>query len=333
MKNKFQIVIGFLLTIMLFLTAIPMGVMAETQENSDGQIPIVAEDNVQISEESVSVNTDTMTTPSCLYRTHVQNEGWQEWKSNGSMSGTSGKGLRLEGIEIKLDQQGYAVGVSYSTHVQNIGWQGLKADGVTSGTSGQGLRLEAICINLTGSDAELFDIYYQVHAQNYGWLDWAKNGAKAGTQGLGLRLEGINILIFPKGSVAPGTTTTPYVSVDAFLNNIKGDWYNNSLKFTGPHLKIREPNVESGLLWLGMKWHEYRYRIVSISRDGKSGTIEAYKWNYYKPYTTSSGSTAFQKVEMDVNPPDQYVYNFNTNTLTESKQNGSSVRVINYTRN
>ncbi|WP_051355712.1 Ig domain-containing protein [Acetobacterium malicum] len=333
MKNKFQFVFRLFLAFMLLLTTIPIGVIAETQEYADVQIPIVAEDNVQLSEESVSVHTDTMTTPSCFYRTHVQNEGWQEWKSNGGMSGTSGKGLRLEGIEIKLDQQGCDLGVSYSTHVQNIGWQGSKIDGVTSGTSGQGLRLEAIRINLTGSDAELFDIYYQVHVQNYGWLDWAKNGAEAGTQGLGLHLEGINILIFPKGSVAPGATMTPYVSVDAFLNNIKGDWYNRSLKFAGPHLKIREPNVESGLLWLGMKWHEYRYRIVSISRDGKSGTIEAYKWNYYKPYATSSGSTAFQKVEMDVNPPDQYVDNSNTNTLTESEQTGSSVRVINYTRN
>src|SRR5699024_6688427 len=34
------------------------------------------------------------------YRTHVQNDGWQDFVSNGELSGTSGRGLRLEGIEI-----------------------------------------------------------------------------------------------------------------------------------------------------------------------------------------------------------------------------------------
>ncbi|WP_366782397.1 hypothetical protein, partial [uncultured Clostridium sp.] len=28
--------------------------------------------------------------------------GWQEWKSNGEMSGTSGESKRLEGIEIRI---------------------------------------------------------------------------------------------------------------------------------------------------------------------------------------------------------------------------------------
>ena len=37
-----------------------------------------------------------------LFQTHVQYEGWQDWKSDGEMAGTSGYGRRLEGIEIKL---------------------------------------------------------------------------------------------------------------------------------------------------------------------------------------------------------------------------------------
>ena len=61
--------------------------------------------------------------PSVSYRTHVQNEGWQDWKKDGTMSGTSGKGLRLEGIEVKLDTQGYDLGINYQTHIQNIGWE------------------------------------------------------------------------------------------------------------------------------------------------------------------------------------------------------------------
>ena len=147
----------------------------------------------------------------CLYRTHVQNYGWQIWKTNGGMSGTSGESLRLEGIEIKLDTKGYNLGVDYSTHVENEGWQDFVSNGTMSGTSGKGLRLEAIKIALTGADADQFDIYYRVHAQNVGWMDWAKNGAEAGTAGFGYRLEGIEIQVVPIGSPAPGSTTQPFI--------------------------------------------------------------------------------------------------------------------------
>jgi len=147
----------------------------------------------------------------CSYQTHVQDLGWQGWKSDGVISGTSGQSLRLEGIQIKVENQGDDLGVEYQTQVQDIGWQGWKSNGVTSGTSGQSLRLEAIQIRLTGVDADKYDVYYQVHAQNYGWLDWAKNGASAGTEGLSLRLEAIRIEILPKGSVAPGATSQPFI--------------------------------------------------------------------------------------------------------------------------
>lgn len=143
--------------------------------------------------------------PIVSYRTHVQNIGWQDYVSNGAMSGTSGDGLRLEGIEIKLDDSGYDLGVTYQTHIQNIGWEedagsGWKSNGKMSGTTGMSYRLEGIQIKLTGGDAEAFDLYYQVHAENFGWLDWAKNGESAGTQGFSYRLEGIHIVVLPKGS-------------------------------------------------------------------------------------------------------------------------------------
>lgn len=58
------------------------------------------------------------------YMTHVQNIGWEKnWVVNGNSSGTTGKGLRLEGIKIKTSGDS-KLGISYSTHVQNIGWQG-----------------------------------------------------------------------------------------------------------------------------------------------------------------------------------------------------------------
>lgn len=144
------------------------------------------------------------------YRTHVQSFGWQGWKYNGVMSGTSGKAKRLEGINIKLTNKPYSGSIVYTTHVQSIGWQGNEnnvntwfRDGQMAGTSGRAKRLEAIRIALTGEMAEHYDVYYRVHAQSFGWLDWTKNGEAAGTAGLAKRLEGIQIVLVPKGGAAP----------------------------------------------------------------------------------------------------------------------------------
>lgn len=144
--------------------------------------------------------------PNVSYRTHVQNVGWQAWKANGGFAGTSGRSLRLEGIQINLSNKPCSGGIRYKTHVQNDGWQEWKYDGKISGTSGRSLRLEAINIELTGSIANYYDIYYRVHAQDVGWMGWAKNGESAGTSGYSRRLEGIQIVIVPKGSSAPGSS-------------------------------------------------------------------------------------------------------------------------------
>jgi subtilisin family serine protease len=165
---------------------------------------------IQLNQAVAAINSSE--TVGTTYRTHVQNVGWQGWKYDGQSSGTSGQSLRLEGIEIKMNNLGYDLGVEYQTHVQNIGWQGFKSDGQTSGTYGQSLRLEAIQIRLTGAAATNYDVYYRVHSQNYGWLDWAKNGGSSGTQGKSLRLEAIEIHVVPKGAAAPGSTSRPFIS-------------------------------------------------------------------------------------------------------------------------
>ena len=139
-------------------------------------------------------------------RTHVQSYGWQGWKFNGAMSGTSGESKRLEGIRIKLTNQQYSGSIEYRTHVQRYGWMDWKRDGAMSGTSGESKRLEAIQIRLTGELAQHYDVYYRVHAQRFGWLGWAKNGEYAGTAGYSYRLESIQIVLVPKGSGAPSNT-------------------------------------------------------------------------------------------------------------------------------
>ena len=148
-----------------------------------------------------------------LYRTHVQTYGWQGWKYNGNMSGTSGESKRLEGIELQLTNQQYEGDIIYKTHIQTYGWESdWRYNGNMSGTSGEAKRLEAIQIELTGEMKQKYDIYYRVHAQSFGWLGWSKNGEPAGTAGYGKRLEGIEVVLVPKGENAPGSNQNAYIS-------------------------------------------------------------------------------------------------------------------------
>lgn len=156
-----------------------------------------------------SENSVISSSPSISYQTHVQDYGWQSWKSNGEVSGTVGQSKRLEGINIKLSNINGSI--EYKTHVQDIGWQDWKSNGQMSGTSGQSKRLEAIKVKLSGEAANQYDVYYRVHAQDYGWLDWAKNGESAGTEGYSKRLEGIQIVLVKKGENAPGSTSRPFI--------------------------------------------------------------------------------------------------------------------------
>ena len=178
-------------------TEVPGTEMPETEasetEMPETEVPQVESTKTEVPEQN-AVKSDIN------YRVHVQNVGWQGWKSNGETAGTTGKSLRLEGLELKLQNQEYSGGIEYRTHVQDIGWQGWKSDGQMAGTTGKAYRLEALQIRLTGEMAEHYDLYYRVHIQNYGWMPYVKNGAFAGSEGFGLRLEGLEIHLVSKES-------------------------------------------------------------------------------------------------------------------------------------
>ncbi|MGN0396453.1 MAG: LamG-like jellyroll fold domain-containing protein [Candidatus Fimimorpha sp.] len=148
--------------------------------------------------ENAYITNKKTSNPSVIYTTHVQNIGWQKEVTNGTFAGTKGKGLRLEGIKIRVNGDGLNGGVEYSTHVQNLGWQSYVSNGMLSGTKGKSLRLEAIKIRLTGELAQKYSVEYRVHVQNLGWQTWVKDNAMAGTKGKSLRLEGIQIRLIKK---------------------------------------------------------------------------------------------------------------------------------------
>lgn len=91
------------------------------------------------------------------YRTHVQSIGWQNPVTNGTMSGTSGRAKRLEGIKISVAGNSN-LGIQYTTHCQSYGWLPWSANGEMNGTEGEAKRLEAIKIQLTGVDKEKYDV-------------------------------------------------------------------------------------------------------------------------------------------------------------------------------
>jgi len=142
--------------------------------------------------QKVLAATDTGGNLSVKYQTHIQNIGWQNPVYDGQLSGTTGQSLRLEGINISVDNPIPGMKIKYQTHVQNIGWQNWVYDGQTSGTTGQSLRLEGIKIVLEGVPAG-YHVQYQVHVQNIGWQNWVQDGELAGTVGKSLRLEAIKI--------------------------------------------------------------------------------------------------------------------------------------------
>ena len=158
------------------------------------KVEVLTQKNEKLIEQTIKINIDRSL--HVKYQTHVQYEGWQSSKIDGELSGTTGKGFRLEAIDISLLNAPSNAKIKYRTHVQYQGWQNWKENGEMAGTSGKGLRLEAIEIVLDNMDK--YTVEYQVHIQNVGWTDWYRDGETAGTIGRGLRLEAIRIKIVNK---------------------------------------------------------------------------------------------------------------------------------------
>lgn len=136
------------------------------------------------------------------YRTHVQKMSWLPYVSGGATSGTMGKSLRVEAIQIKLPENlPKGASISYKAYVQRLGWLNEVSDNGLAGTAGKGLRLEAIKITLKGLTG--FHVKYRAYVQRYKWLNWqtVENGTAidsapiAGTMGKSLRIEAIQIVI------------------------------------------------------------------------------------------------------------------------------------------
>ena len=130
------------------------------------------------------------------YQAHVQNIGNQSPVNEGSVSGTTGKSLRLEALKINLitDLTG---AIEYQSFIEKDGWEeSIITNGNFSGTIGKSKAMQLIKMNLTDELANQYDIYYRVHSEVYGWLGWAKNGEIAGVNHYSI--EAIQIKLYFK---------------------------------------------------------------------------------------------------------------------------------------
>ena len=113
-----------------------------------------------------------------VYDTHVQSYGWlgkgnntSTWSKNGAMSGTTGKGKRLEAIKIKLTgEMAKHYDVYYRVHAQSYGWLAWAKNGEESGTAGYSKRLEGIQIVLVKKGDK-------APSKNYGGITSKQNKA------------------------------------------------------------------------------------------------------------------------------------------------------------
>jgi uncharacterized protein YjdB/spore coat protein CotH len=151
-------------------------------------------------------------------RGNVQTKGWMPYVNSGQIIGTQGKALRLEGMNVGIQDSSVTGSIQANSHVQSIGWSGYKTIGSSTliGTTGRNLRLEAVQFKLTGNLATKYDISYRAHVSKQGWLPWKSAGATAGTTGKGLAVEAVQVRLALKsaptpkpGSIQPNPTTTP----------------------------------------------------------------------------------------------------------------------------
>lgn len=119
------------------------------------------------------------------YKAHVQNIGWQNWKYDGEIAGTTGEHKRLESIRIDYDKPIYA-----KAHIEDIGWVDYGKININTviGTVGKSKKLEALCLK--------GNFKYSVHIEDFGWTNWteADGVITLGSVGLRKSIEAIKII-------------------------------------------------------------------------------------------------------------------------------------------
>ena len=98
--------------------------------------------------EGLRINVNSTLGVGIEYRGHLQYYGWEtKWSRDGALSGTTGKGIRMEAIQIRLTGlNANKYDIYYKCLIQDIGWTDWAKNGAACGSSGFGYKLEAVKI-------------------------------------------------------------------------------------------------------------------------------------------------------------------------------------------
>ncbi len=148
-----------------------------------------------------------LSTPTVSYNAKLAKGGWQDERSNGVTAGATGVSARIQQIKAQLSTN-IDGGLRYGVCSNGGSWQAWQSDGAVAGTTGQ--NVNALRMQLTGTAADLFDVWYRVHVARVGWLDWVKNAAITGSDGSSYPIEAFEVRIQRKNTAAPGSTANPF---------------------------------------------------------------------------------------------------------------------------
>ncbi|MCX9012551.1 MAG: neuraminidase-like domain-containing protein [Candidatus Methanoperedens sp.] len=163
---------------------------------------------------------------------HLQDIGDLTFHEN-EFAGTKGEGRRLEGFQIDFNPPIPNLGMRYMAHLQDLGNVPYVNAGQFIGTRREGRRLEGFSIELTGLEADNYEVIYMAHLQGSGDTELCRAGQFCGTRGKGISVEGIMVRIIKKktpqfSSVISGTDGRPAVPND-------GEGIPEYLYFCVPH--------------------------------------------------------------------------------------------------
>ena len=141
------------------------------------------------------------------YRAYVGG-AWQAFVADGTLAGTVGRSLPIEGVAVRLTEQlEQEYDVYYRVHMQSYGWLAWAKNGEDTGALDFGKRVEALQVVIVKKgDAAPADapttgsvllvnggVFGTAHCQTYGWLSSAFPGEWIGTSGKSKRLEAVHV--------------------------------------------------------------------------------------------------------------------------------------------
>lgn len=161
----------------------------------------VGADPVKYREQLLALNARLPTGTGVAYRSQVQSKGWMAAVNDGTVSGTTGQSLRLEGLQVWPRDPSESI--CYTAYVQDQGWQTEVCNGELAGTVGLGKRMEAIKIRVKNGT---HGIRYRTYLQDLGWQAWSADNAVSGTTGQSRRIEAIEIEEYTRIVIPPCLT-------------------------------------------------------------------------------------------------------------------------------